>query len=1138
MNSYLRLRGHPLIEPLFLTLLLAAVFGWVYRDFFAGPPLMAGDLGPWYVSPADAWAHYTNAWTDTNLGWANPLLHTWAVLQVVLTSIVGDAAVAQRLFFLSLMPLSVVSMYLLLRYLMVSSAVRIPVAFVYGVNGASIAWFAIGAYPSLSVQAVFPLLLLFFMKFLQEPEHRLRNILVFTALVSFETGVMPYLIIRIPLILLAVAAVVFIRARSGKWLVSTGAGIALAAGVYVALTLPLTFIQAGLAGEALLRDAGDTIGGLASSRNVTETIGAAFRAYNTPFVYRQLIYAMAPMLLLIAVIPVVRSLRARTLYFSMLFVAAISLLSMHLISLGAGDWVFRTFPFLFPFKDPIKLHTMFLQPLFIAIALIMDIVARHPPPSSFLLFRLPQPERLSKLMVPALGVGIIFLGIFGITTSGHPPYDNPTGNLRRFLTTGLEKGGEGAYEVPIAFTSAAEWVQQRREQEDFFRTLWLPQNRYLQRNVLPILDPASFRYPKDTELGRLVLDPLFNSQPGELGDRLGEFSVKYVIVVEPDWNYTSWQTTVDGPPSQVLTPEQGYVAIGDPEWYLQQLSRQTGLRLIHAEPGFSVFHNEAYLPHATVYSKVLAVAPKDALEGEADADRMWEKYDLELLSNSDFSEGVEGWSVIGGAEVQFAVVEDGTGTSLQISSPRAPQFGAAIQEAPITEGEYYLLSISARGENTGGGAAFRIFYEDGSGEALPFEGKDFQRIWFDLGASYSTHRFFLAPPAGSRIARIYAEGFGVPDAQQPALTFFDFVSLITFPSRVVSPAFLQSVIGTLPEGVQVPLLEEQPQTLLASLPGYAPSQTLFRLGDSEAEAAQELASSADVVVFLDNPRLDPVDESWVKEAKRLLILYEAESAVQVSVPRTRPTDGLPVLVTGNANEYSSLGALHLIGERTVNLSVNLPATSQYRLLVRGRFVDPVFTVGNQGYPAKRISDGEGPVAWYESDPIPMMSGPHPVTLSYTGAEALIDQFAVFRPGSANETLFEAMASHRVESTFKQTSLSSFELSVSTDGPFTILLREQYDPDWEAKAGQTSLQHIQAGTLGWANAFVADNASKETVVIQFGAQGSRDIQIVVWSIAWLIVAVLIIVLSLPPKLTRPFVRLVQERSRSLPWNRAA
>ena len=1089
--------------------IVVVLFSWVYRSILLGEPFFIGDLNPWYSSTGEVWSYFRNAWADTNLGWANPLAYGLAVAQFTFILLTGDASVGQHLFYLSLLPLSILTMYVLLRYMVQSSATRVIIALAYGLNGITITWFSVGAYPFLSILVSFPLVFLFFLKYMREPDHRTRNLLIFTAIAALETGLMPYFVIRLAPILTVPFIIEIVRRRSRSYFISTMVGLVIAGVGYAVLTGPLLLRQLNTVIPAV---SGSSSGiGIAAARDIDETIQTLHRNFNTPYSLEVLEYGFYLIIFLGVLSFLFRPRERWVWYVTFVSLAGLVLLVMYSISWGSTLFVFKWFPFLLPFQDPSKLQSIVMQASFLAVALLLDELAQRKVTFRALHLRVPHVHVLAGLL-------LFGGGLFGVVTEAHPPYDRESTNLARFLTSGLEKGSTTTFQVPEAYANAAAWVRAAHEEEGFFRTLWLPDNRQVQRNLLPIYDPPSFRKPDQPLLTRLVLEPLYFNQTKHLGLVLGDYGVKYIVVIDPEWEWFRWVRDTTGHPRYISVAEQGFLSAGDPEIYFGAVAQQEDLRLVHEEEGFSIFENSAFQPHVSAYSTTLVTAPFQLLQpGSASGGPVLDETDL--LANGSFEDGLDDWVTSNDPASSYAIEQTVDGKPLlRMTAPQRPQYSAINQEASIRGDALYSLSTRMRGANTNR-VSFQIHFRNESGESIPVGGSSFLRIWISLDPGWNDLDFSLNPPVGAKTLFVILESEAAKTAPVGSLgdLWVEGVHLNQVLSGLRAPTNDERFVGTPSAGIPglAPRLENVPR-LLESLPFENPANTLLLMGDLERAEPSLLAARSDAVVFLGNPNPDAPLGAWVEEANSLILLYEAESVLAPS----RETIGGSGSIVVAGEQYSYDSAIAVVGSGETEMEMQAPISGFYRVVVRSSGELPQVSFAGLESVPELVGQASGDLQWYETESAFLEPGSHLVTFHHPSGEGLIDQVMVIQTPLQSTSAAQFFAAADLQLSVTQRNTGEFVASVQSDGPYALLFREAYDDGWNALGPAKELEHLAVGPLGWANGFFSENGGDQEIVIKYAGQDTRHRAIALWMIGWVVVASWI-ALFVFPKPSRPY-----------------
>lgn len=174
---------------LFITL-LSLVFGFAYRNLFHWDMINMGDLGPFHLSLRSLFGDFFYTWSDKNLGEFGSMLPGLFVNEAFWTLLFGgNPGMAQRVFYLSLLPLSGITMYFLLSHFIRSKFGRFVVSTVYALNFVTIPEFMIGGEPLFLNHLLFPLLILFLVNMLEKEKRRMLNLLLFTLILGLASSV-------------------------------------------------------------------------------------------------------------------------------------------------------------------------------------------------------------------------------------------------------------------------------------------------------------------------------------------------------------------------------------------------------------------------------------------------------------------------------------------------------------------------------------------------------------------------------------------------------------------------------------------------------------------------------------------------------------------------------------------------------------------------------------------------------------------------------------------------------------------------------------------------------------------------------------------------------------------------------------
>lgn len=223
--------------------ILTVFFSFVYRNYFGLGGLINGDLGPFYYRSGDSIDAFFSSWINNNLGYFGSSIESGFFNGLLLLIVGNDSILAQKIYFLSLMPLASITMFIFLTYYIGSRFGRFLMSFVYGVNPLTIGLF-FGGSPMLVPYALLPLMLMFLLNFFEKKRGQVRNILVFTLILAFSSSynvqtpvfVLPFIIV-ILLVNLAMK-------KSLKPVIKTISMLLVSSGLFLLLTIPSTSIYA------------------------------------------------------------------------------------------------------------------------------------------------------------------------------------------------------------------------------------------------------------------------------------------------------------------------------------------------------------------------------------------------------------------------------------------------------------------------------------------------------------------------------------------------------------------------------------------------------------------------------------------------------------------------------------------------------------------------------------------------------------------------------------------------------------------------------------------------------------------------------------------------------------------------------
>ncbi|MDI6892100.1 MAG: hypothetical protein QMD08_03780 [Actinomycetota bacterium] len=569
---------------LFLFLFMA-LFIFAYRNLLSVGMMAFGDLASFPNQMSKIYFEsFFSSWQPRGLGNNDQQLPGLFFLALLASILRDNALLVQKIFYFSLLPLAGIAMYIFLRRFLNSYFAKFLASFIYTINPVTIGQFSGGGPGILCSYAVLPLLLLFLFNILEREEGRLHNLLLFTLFFALASSFN----IQFPLMIVPLIAVpLFINILAKKNLKYGLKTVLLFVVSYVICFLlmspgVLPFLKGSadviLPVEILLADVKSTYSllNIPNLLRLSGNVGAFdwWLGYGDSPAWNIFGFILPALAFLPLLFKFGKQRSRYVIIFSVLASSIILFcwLTHHRLTLG----LFREFPFLFVFRNPVKLM-IFLplaySPLIgITIDRLQEWASTH--------------RANSKILVGYIVV------ISSIAIYCWPFF---TGDL------GQSKFRGDSFIVPSVYHEVGEWIEKHRKKEGFFRTLLLPYDHETELSG-DLIDRYSFTRPAgvaavnlpNNDYIKFTLDSLCNEQTNNIGTLLAPASVKYTIV-----NLASSQK---GAPTL-----NGFFPSGDPENFIKILNKQKDLRLVDQQENFLVYENKEFLPHITAYDRALFI---------------------------------------------------------------------------------------------------------------------------------------------------------------------------------------------------------------------------------------------------------------------------------------------------------------------------------------------------------------------------------------------------------------------------------------------------------------------------------------------------------------------------------------------------
>ena len=364
-------KNRNIMHFLVFLLIIWIPLGIAYRNLFPLRMMDMLDFVPWILSPQDAFSFYYYAWSQSGLGMINPLHLSQAIIQSIFPYLtLGNVVAAQQIYYLSLLPLSAITMYIFLAYFTKYNLTKFIVSFVYMLNGMTIVFFQLGAEAFLLFNIAFPLVMLHLIKFLKD--NNIQSLLIFTLIIGVTSGFNIYFIPMFMPFIIIFYIFEILKRRNIKYAWKTFILLTISMGIVFLLLLPI-FLDQILNIFRYYVGPTKTIG-LYSSFPMSEFIVLAKSIYAHPTtvtVFTNLSYLVGALVFLSIFI---KNLEKKKYYFGTMIIASTLILIAALFRQGDSLDIFYNFPFLVLFKDPIKFITMIAWSIFLMMALFLDDV--------------------------------------------------------------------------------------------------------------------------------------------------------------------------------------------------------------------------------------------------------------------------------------------------------------------------------------------------------------------------------------------------------------------------------------------------------------------------------------------------------------------------------------------------------------------------------------------------------------------------------------------------------------------------------------------------------------------------------------------------------------------------------------------
>jgi hypothetical protein len=725
------------------------IFSLAYRKIrleqFAISDISAWPSIPSLLMPSE----FGSAWYFQNLGQAYAAPPSLLVYQAIGSLFAGNEGLAQPLFYLSLLPISFVTMYALLYNIVKPNGARFAGAFLYAINPWSVSQMAGGA-GYLTLYPIPPLMLLLLLQMVREPDKRVRNAIMLSAVGAFGSWFNSYFPVVVAPLLIVPSILVSTRV-SWREVRSATSLILLMSILWFVLALPIYFyvlqsiISYGASYAALSYGHVSSLNSLYG--DVTSTYSGASMINLLRMTWGPVWYGGSIQWLIVSFsIPAiafatVASQRSRREPFLALCILSLSIISfVWLTHLGVLESLFYAFPVLFVFRNPIP--AIMLLPLCFAVLLSSSLES-----IAIRLSHLRRFRNIHKIVSQA----VLLLFIIGLLFYNWPVI--ATGDM------GLSLASNSQYVTPNVYYELRNWFA-TQDASHPYRVLVLPYSHNVEIRS-PVIGVRTIGPPPN------LTDVLTSNKTNQLGALLGTLNVKFIIVLASE-----------GSPGEISS-------------IIQVLKNQSALTLVANATDFQIFQNLQFVPYLSAFTRYFELASTGTSQNQT------EYVDSpNLLTNPDFVNGTQGWT---GSNISVVNDTPTTGDySLQIrNTSKALIWSFASQEVRVGPGLEYRASIFAMVQNARASHLRVLWFSEPN---PPSEDaairKDFLQVGNPSSGWHEVSIDLLGPP-GAFFVMFQVLGGPPLDNSTQGLTWFTHARLVEILRLIPSPQSNFSLLSRL-----------------------------------------------------------------------------------------------------------------------------------------------------------------------------------------------------------------------------------------------------------------------------------------------------------------------------------------------------
>lgn len=1017
--------------------------------------LTYGDLDPFPEKASFFIDYFMSAWHSRGLGNASPAYSGYPFL-AFFQLIFRDAILTQKIVFFGLLPFSSVSMYYLMDWLVKSKIAKSTTSIIYSTNYLALFLFNSGSLGLLVIYSLAPFLLCFLLNFLQSDSSQSRRFfllftLIFAICVSFN---IQSLILISPFIIISFLFEAW-SSKDFKRLFIKGCFLLVSIVVSLATVLP-SFLD--LSSYSSYFESGVVESMISSA---TYWYSFYFPTFFSPFTLLSKGSLLAFLIPLVIISSLFLSLKytenLHNLNYLGIFFIILSLsgLLCFSISLGALDNLFFSFPILLSLREPIKL----MMPIAITSSILFGLSINNL--QTLFCSKVTKRTHVHRVIrqipkiLATLGIISCLLSQNALIFSG----DVGLGEITSYI------GGPHTwdYEIPQIYYDASDWLDTKRAEEGFFRTLWLPLDfetnqrlRWLEPNLVT-LSPGSEGF----DFVEFTLQSLVN-ETANIGALLGILNVKYIVV-----NMVAGSS---GPIRIVKIHDSSAYLTGEPSNFIELLDMQDCLVCVKQEESFFIYENKMFIPHIMCSDNLFSICMSENLLLPDSRN-----ITINLVQNPSFENASESW-ILGESCLISNDSISGACSLKIINNSTVPRWERGYQVQPVTGGAQYRISLLMKVSNVKQAHFKLAWYNTTTAKGTPIRedqaqiGIDGNYDWWQISNTY------IAPVEAKCVSLLSMGGYSL-DGINPGITWIDDLDFrwIYESTPIVSSPFY---------GL----------TMFSHLPDFKIENQIFNFVTEIKDSGLWNASST--IITLGGSKV-PMNLDVDESSQNLVSFFEAEQNVS-------PNTNASIFIHSKA---SGSKAITLYDSATLQFSAQ--KSGLYQVFLRGKSLENSYlSIENLFIPFMSIKSDiqESEFEWFASNVFQLDPDEVLVSLNSDGFPIDIDLvlFISFAEDEANWKDVLLPNNNIFIPYVSSTDYSSYQI-LSTCSDF-IFLGENYNNQWVALKNDTRNHSLLNNAFG--NVFLVPSGLN-SVKIGFSGQEPLNNVIILYYAIWISIIFIIL-----------------------------